>query len=790
LSNISSVSLNNPQIFFRFDIEFFCRIIAYLVRHIKLFVVFSLFASLNSYSQKVGLVLSGGGAAGLSHIGVIKALEENNIPIDFVTGTSMGALVGIMYSIGMTPQEMEALVVSGDFKNWASGIIEDKYIYYFKQRDPNSSWITIKFSPNSIFQSSLPTNIISPVAMDLNLMEKLSGPAAAANYNFDSLFVPFRCVAADVVAKKQVIFRKGNLNEAIRASMAFPFYLKPITVDSCLLFDGGLYNNFPSDVMYEDFYPDIIIGSSLSIDAPPLPDEDNLFSQIRSMLVTETNYTTICENGIMINPKTETSLFEFDDASLTIEKGYLAALLQMDEIKARIERRTDSRELDQKRKEFKVKIPELIIGNIHIEGLKKNQSQYVHRLLMNKDNDVKIERFKKQYYRLISDDKIKQIFPVAIYNKSAENYDLFLKIKKERELIANFGGNVSNRAINQGFVGLQYNYLGHQAITLNANTYFGKLYGSGQVKARIDFPYRLPFFVEGGITLNRWDFFKSSNAFFEDVKPSYLIHHENFGEMSIAMPVFNKGKIKASYSYVNLRNEYYQTRNFSVADTADRTTFNLVTGSISYDRNSLNRKQYASEGSFFQINARYIQGEEFTKPGSTAKNELPFRGIHEWMQFKMTFDNYYKGKGRLKLGFYAEAIYSTQPFFHNYTGTILAAPAFMPTPETQTIFLEKFRAYNYGAFGLKNIFSLRKNMDIRLEAYAFMPYREIFRNEDQTAAYGPVLSSRKYIATTAFVYHTPLGPLSLSVNYYDKQEEPWSFLFHFGYILFNRRALE
>jgi NTE family protein len=253
----------------------------------------------------------------------------------------------------------------------------------------------------------------------------------------------------------------------------------------------------------------------------------------------------------------------------------------------------------------------------------------------------------------------------------------------------------------------------------------------------------------------------------------------------------NKGKFKAGWAYANLRNEYYQTRMFSASDTTDQTTFNLFTYFTGYERNSLNRKQYASEGTFFSLTGRFIHGEEFTKPGSTAVAELPFRSIHNWATGKLVLDNYINRNGKVKFGWYLEGVYSSQSFFHNYTSSILAAPAFTPTPETQTIFMEKFRAHQYAAGGLKAIIAIRKNVDFRMEGYVFQPYREIIRNEnDFTPLYGPVLSSRSYIATTNLVYHSPLGPLSMSVNYYDKQEEPWSFLFHFGYILFNKRALE
>ena len=97
-------------------------------------------------AQKVGLVLSGGGAKGITHIGIIRALEENNIPIDYITGTSMGAIVGSLYAMGYSPDDMEKLLKSDDFKRWYSGNIEEKYIYYFKRNAPTPEFINIRVS--------------------------------------------------------------------------------------------------------------------------------------------------------------------------------------------------------------------------------------------------------------------------------------------------------------------------------------------------------------------------------------------------------------------------------------------------------------------------------------------------------------------------------------------------------------------------------------------------------------------------------------------------------------------
>ena len=296
-------------------------------------VVLLVFSSVSAFSQKVGLALSGGGAKGIAHIGVIKALEENGIPIDFVAGTSMGAIVGSLYAAGYSPEEMEEIVTSEDFQNWAWGKIPDNYIFYFKRKENDASWIDLKFRYDSIFSPSLPTNLIPPHSMDLAFMKLLSQAAARANYTFDSLFVPFRCVASDVYANEPVVFSSGDLGSAVRASMTFPFYFKPIMVNGHLLFDGGIYNNFPVDVMNKDFKPDYIIGSCVASNSLP-PSEDNVLLQLENMIVTNTNYSVPDSNGILISPDVKTvRLMDFQLASELIKIGYDAAMTQMNNIK-------------------------------------------------------------------------------------------------------------------------------------------------------------------------------------------------------------------------------------------------------------------------------------------------------------------------------------------------------------------------------------------------------------------------------------------------------------------------
>ncbi|MBL0048432.1 MAG: patatin-like phospholipase family protein [Bacteroidetes bacterium] len=753
----------------------------------------ALFFCLNvqkSRAQKVGVVLSGGGADGVAHIGVLKSLEENRIPIDYIVGTSMGAFVAGMYASGYSVKQIETFITSDKFKRAAEGDVEEKYVFYLKKRENDASWVSFKFAPDTILTTSLPTNFISPVPIDFTLVELFANPSAASNYNFDSLFIPFRCVGSDVTAKKQVVFKKGDVGQSIRASMSYPFYIKPILIDGDLFFDGGLYNNFPIDVLYADFKPDVIIGSSVADKLIP-PDEDNVISQIKSMLINRGTVEKVPVPSIVIEPIVDDiGLFEFKSAAKVLGNGYVAANEKMDSIKMLISRRENSDSLQCRRQLFQNKKERLVFEKILIEGLKVKQAHYVRKLLSNKNKLVTLEELKPKYYRLVADDKIKQIYPLTKYNEKSGFYDLLLKIKKEKDLFVSFGGNVSSRPINAGFIGLQYNYLRKISITTSGNIYFGKLYGSYQAKLRFDFPSRLPFYAEASFTRNRWDFFKSSTAFFEESKPSFLVQNDLYGDVNLGLPAKNKGKIITGSAFANSYDKYYQTKVFSATDTADRTDLYLTSPYLFYERNTLNKKQFANRGTYFLLKARYLSGREVNTPGSTSINRNTYSRYHNWFNVHLIYDNYFKRKGNLRLGFYLEGVYSNQDFFNNYTASILAAPAFMPIPESRTLFLENFRAHSFAAGGFRSVINFYTNFDIRIEGFVYQPYREILKQPDLTAKYGEPFAQIYFIGSTSLIYHSPIGPLSFNVNYYDRKSDSFNFLFSFGYLLFNKKSTE
>lgn len=760
----------------------------------KKFILFLfLLCSFFGYTQKVGLVLSGGGALGLAHVGVLKALEENNIPVDYITGTSAGAMIGSMYSAGISPQQMEYLCFDDKFELMSNGGIETQYKYFFRKTESDASLVNVRFSKDFNVAKSLPTNLTNPISLDFEYMKQYSNISAQANYNFDSLFVPFRCVASDISTKSQVIFGTGHLNQAVRASMTYPGYIRPIKVDGKLLFDGGLYNNFPSDIMYDEFMPDIIIGVNFTGTAAPL-DQDDPISQLKTMILNRAETSIICENGILIEPKASIGVFDFGKAEEIVQEGYDATMALMDSIKGAIQARVSDSALLQKRIEFRKKLKPIYFEEVTVEGVTENQAKYITSALIRKKEIVSLEELQKRFFRLSEDEKVKNIYPLAQFNELTGNYTLVIRVKPEKPFNIQFGGLFSSRPINTAYLGVEYLRLNKFGLKLSANSYFGKFYGSVGGRVDLEANYRLPIKLGVYGYISRWDFFKSFATFFEDIKPSYIVENERYAGVDLEIPVSNFGKLSMSYDIGLTENNYYQTEQFLASDTADATSFDAQSIGLNYKQSTLNRKMYATEGGLVHLQANYIFGKENTMPGSTSPLVSPAENIdHTWCLFKGRLEQYFKLSKHIKLGGELEGVLLVMDnFLDNYTATMVQAPSYYPTLESKTFFISEHASHDYIAGGVKTIFSIRPSLDLRVEGFVFQPYTEILANEFNLAFYdiNNAWSTRYYIASGSLVYNSPLGPVSLSVNYYEARENQWSFLFNFGYLIYNKRFLK
>lgn len=761
------------------------------MRQLSILLAFFLLSNLNIYSQKkVGVVLSGGGASGLAHIGVLKALEENNIPIDYIVGTSIGALVGGLYASGYSPNEIETLITSEEFLLAANGKIKEDFIFYLKENTPNPGLITWNFNLDSLFESNIPTNFISSVPIDFGLMQYFAPADSKAQQNFDSLFIPFRCLASDITNKSLAVFNKGNLASCIRASMTYPFFIAPITIDGNVMFDGGLYNNFPVDILCDEFQVDFIIASDVTSELEA-PTEDNLVSQIRNMLIKAPQYELICQNGIIINSKVDDiSTFEFEDGSNIISRGYVSTMNQLDSIKKGIGFERKQKIVSNRRDSFNNSKPELYFDQIKINGLHHVQEKYISREI-DKDRDgYNMIDLEKPYMKLASDPKIKTIYPSYEYDSISKKFNLDLEVKKQKQFKVTFGGVFSSKPISTGFLELDYQNLGATGIKASGNIFFGNFYSSAQAKMRWEIPFNVPFYIEANYTINQFDYFNSRSTFVEEEDPPYIISTERFGEVNIGIPITNKSKFVLGTNYTWKNFEYYQSNNFNRGDTSDLSFYEGTSFYGRFDFNSLNHRMFASKGVNLNLMLRYIDGIEETTPGSTSNDQNFYKKNHNWWIFRGVLEKYFFQKNSFRIGGLIDGVVSNQPFFQNYTATVLNLTQFQPLPENATLFQPRYRALSYIGGGLKTIYTFNDKLDFRLEGYIFQPYEALVSDLNGKAKLLEEGIDRSFIGTFTTVYRTRVGPLAASINYFDDEENEFSFLIHFGYILFNRKAYE
>lgn len=722
-------------------------------------------------AQKVGLVLSGGGAKGMTHIGIIRALEENNIPIDYITGTSMGAIIGSLYAMGYSPDDMEALLRSEDFKRWYSGQVEPEYGYYFKQNRPTPEFFNIRFSFKDslhIKPQILPTSMVNPIQMNLVFVELFARATAACSGDFNRLFVPFRCIASDVYNKKPLIMRRGDLGDAVRASMSFPFVFKPIEIDSVLAYDGGIYNNFPTDIMREDFKPEVIIGSVVAAN-PGKPKENDLMSQLENMIMQKTDYTLPDSLGIIMTFKyDDVSLLDFDRLQELHDIGYNRTISLMDSIKGRIHRRVSAENVRLRRLVYRSNLPQFRFRDIYIEGANPQQQAYIKKEFHDEDHEVfTYEDLKRGYFRLLSDNMISEIIPHAVYDSENDLYSLHLKVKMEDNFSVRMGGSVSTTSSNQIYLGLGYQDLNYYSKEITLDGQIGKVYNNAQLMAKIDLPTRIPTSYRLIASLSTFDYYKKDKLFSKNDKPSFNSKDERFVKLMVALPFLANKRAEISIGYGKLQDNYFQSSviNFD-KDRSDRSTYNLLGGAIGFYGSTLNARQYATKGYFEKLVAQVFSGKEKFIPGNPTETSVTTKERQSWLQISYMKYAYHTMSPKFTLGWMAEMLYSSKNFSENYTATMLQAADFSPTPHSKLMYNEAFRANQFLAAGIKPIFVFNDMFQFRSEFYGFVPIFPIKKNALNKAYYGKAFSRFEYIGEISVICQLPFGAISAYVNHY------------------------
>ncbi|WP_263667208.1 patatin-like phospholipase family protein [Bacteroides nordii] len=758
-------------------------------------ITFLLLLPILVQAQKVGLVLSGGGAKGLTHIGIIRALEENNIPIDYITGTSMGAIVGSLYAMGYSPDDMEILLKSEEFKRWYSGEVEEEYMYYFKKNQPTPDFLNIRLSFRdslNIKPQFLPSSVVNPIQMNLVFLDLYARATAACGGDFNKLFVPFRCVASDVYNKKQLIMNRGDLGDAVRASMSFPFMFKPIEIDSVLAYDGGIYNNFPTDVMRDDFHPDVIIGSVVATN-PTKPKENDLMSQIENMVMQKTDYSVPESEGIVMTFKyDDVNLMDFQRIDELHDIGYNRTMSMMDSIKSRIHRRVNLDNIRLRRLVYRSNYPELRFKNILIDGANAQQQAYIKKEFhASDDKEFTFEDVKRGYFRLLSGNMISEIIPHAVFNPEDDTYDLHLKVKLEDNFSVRIGGNVSTTSSNQIYLGLSYQNLNYNAKELTFDGQLGKIYNNVQLMGRIDFATNIPTSYRLIASISTFDYFKKEKLFSRNDKPAFNQKDERFVKLKVGLPFLSSKRAEFGVGLAKIQDRYFQKNVIDFdKDKYDKSEYSLFGGSISFNGSTLNARQFSTQGSHEELVAQIFTGKERFYPGETSDTKKTSEERHSWLQLSYMKEKYHRMAEHWTLGWYLKALYSSRNFSENYTATMMQAGEFAPTAHGQLMYNEAFRANQFVGAGVRPVYRLNQMFHVRGEFYGFMPIFPIERNSINKAYYGKAFSRFEYLGEISIVCQFSFGAISAYVNHYSSPKKEWNVGLTLGWQLFNYRFFE
>ncbi len=356
---------------------------AILLRPVVL-LVFALLLLPVQGRKRVAVVLSGGGAKGMAHIGALKVIEGAGIPVDIVVGTSMGALVGGLYAIGYTPWQLDSLVRHQDWEILLSDK-PDRKIQSLDARERSARYIV-----SVPLKKKVKESVLGGMIRGDNLAELFSTllPGFNDSIAFDSLPVRFACVAADIATSREHVFHSGYLYTAMRASMAIPGVFTPVRQDSMVLVDGGLRNNFPVDVA-KAMGADVVIGITVQDGQPKSPDELVTLPEILNQAVNVATRVKYDENvamtDLLIRIPTQgytTASYNDSDIDSLIANGERAAYAMLDSlVELRLNLGTDAEADSTPRPHLNPMRPDetLHVARIEFVNIKKGDARMARR---------------------------------------------------------------------------------------------------------------------------------------------------------------------------------------------------------------------------------------------------------------------------------------------------------------------------------------------------------------------------------------------------------------------------
>lgn len=719
--------------------------------------------------QSVGLVLSGGGAKGIAHIGLIQALEDNDIPIDYITGTSMGAIVGGLYACGYTPAEMMELINSDYFGYLSAGKADPAFTYYFSKGSPSPQMFAMSVGGrDSTARSKIfnPQSLISPMPMSFGFMQIFSAYGAQCGGNFDRLFVPFRCVASDVAQKRKKVMGAGDLGESIRASMSFPLIFQATEIDGQVLYDGGIYDNFPVGVMQTEFAPSVIIGSDVS--APSDGPANSYFQQLDLLVSRAQSYEVPPEAGIKVRIDVSNfGLLDWDRADAIYRAGYRRGIEMMDSIKTRIPTRADSTARRLRRAVFKSGTPALRFDSVNVEGATKRQNEYIKYLFhpAKGTDTIGIDRARLAFYRALSSGKMSYLRPRAhVNNDSAGLFTLDLKALVKSNFSVGAGAYITSSNNSYLYLRGGYSSLSFSSVSTDIEAWIGQSYMAGALTGRLDIASALPSALVLNAVASRRKYYEDEELFFRDNEPAFVTAHEYFAKLAWAMAAGRRGCVDIGLGGGKLRNTFYSPgHEGGYREGRHHVDFALGQAYAAYRSSTLDNINYPLSGSSLNASFAAVLGK-----ATCGQAGADGRGTDKhmaWLQLDAHWRNYISLGRHWVLGTEARALLSNRPLPGSYEASVSSAPAYSPTPASTNTFNPAFRANSFLAATVVPVYKFNSSLSARFSASVFAPLRGIREGDGGTARFGRCFDSTEFFGELNLVYALPFGNIAGYCNY-------------------------
>lgn len=590
-------------------------------------LIILLFNSQNSFSQerkqdsvkrpKIGLVLSGGGAKGFAHIGVLKVLEEAGIKIDYIGGTSMGAVIGGLYASGYNGSQIDSIFKQTNFDELINDYIPRSSKNFYGKKNDELYAIVLPFSN---FRVGIP-EALSKGMYNYNLLSSLTRNVRHVR-DFNKLPTPFLCIATNIETGEEVLLNKGNLVQAMMASSAFPSLFTPVEIDGNLLVDGGVVNNYPINEV-RNLGADIIIGVDVQDDLlkrKNLKNATRILVQITNLQSIDKMKSKIKDTDVYVKPDIrDFGVISFDRGEEIIRKGEEATFAVYEKIKSLV-----TEDNFYKKPKLKVATDTIEIKKINSDQLDNYTKEYINgKLRFKPGSTITYDDLKTGINNLNATQNFSTISYCLQPNGEKDDLDLVLKENPTQTFLK---------------LGLHYDGLYKSAILLNLThkkTFLKNDVTSLDIILGDNFRYDLNYYVENGFNIS-FGFRSRLNQFNRNVTsnlgnltaPSPDINLINVDFMDVSnQAYFQTIFVQKFLMGGGLEYKYLKINSPTLSNTdnvIDKSSYFSVFGYLKYD--SFDKKSFPHSGLFFSTDVQtYLGSSDYTntfKPYSMAKAEV------------------------------------------------------------------------------------------------------------------------------------------------------------------------